>query len=94
MKYNNEYHYINGMTEVYESFAELEKLAQQAPQLLQVFERIVGSSECVSRMLEFNVQLDEVTANTSMATISVQQTEFFRDVSTAFRTGDINNLVL
>lgn len=94
MKHHNEYHYINGMTEVYESFAELETLAQQDPKLLQVFERIVGSSECVSRMLRFDIHLDKVSANTSMATISVQQTEFFRDVSTAFRTGDINNLVL
>ncbi len=88
------YDYIEGMAEVNERYAELEKLAQQNPKLLQLFKRVIGSPECVSRMLKFDVHLDKVSTDTSMATISVQPTEFFRDVSTAFRTGDIDNLAL
>ncbi|EJB8443137.1 hypothetical protein O4N73_25070 [Vibrio parahaemolyticus] len=88
------YDYIEGMAEVNERYAELEKLAQQNPKLLQLFKRVVGSPECVSRMLRFEVHFDEDTADTFVATISVQPTEFFRDVSAAFRTGDIDNLAL
>ena len=88
------YDYIVGIAEINERYAELEKLAQQDPKLLQLFKRIVGSSECVSRMLCFDVHLDEVAADTSLATISVQQTEFFREVSAAFRTGNIDSLIV
>ncbi|NNU14415.1 hypothetical protein HL669_22700 [Vibrio parahaemolyticus] len=45
-------------------------------------------------MLRFEVHFDEDTADTFVATISVQPTEFFRDVSAALRTGDIDNLAL
>ncbi|MEG7564495.1 hypothetical protein [Vibrio cholerae] len=76
------------------TFAEVISLAHQNVEKSALLERVVRTTKWPDAFFTLYADFDEVTADASKARIRAKPTQLLLDISEAFRTGNLNGLVV
>lgn len=76
------------------TLVDIEHLARQDTDKSALLERIIRSTEWPDAFFTLYADFYEVAANTSKARVRAKPTQLLLDIAEAFRTGDLNRLVV
>lgn len=73
---------------------EVQCIAEQDPEKLALLKRIISTTEGVDAFLTLYADFYSVAADTSKARIRAKPTQLLLDIAKAFRTGNLDGLVI